>query len=88
MENWTSALSDSNNILSAILSHTPCGLSSLIQYHFFSYRDTSLAFARHSGSLSFVPQEMSLNCWKDYVHGWLNVDDFCASGLEPRSVTM
>ena len=27
---------NSNNILSAILSHTPCGLSSLIQYHFFS----------------------------------------------------
>ena len=65
-ENWTSALS-----------HTPCGLSSLIQYHRFSepgpindhcpfpnllaYRDTSLAFARHSFSFSFVPQETSLN---------------------------
>ena len=50
---------------------------SLIQDHFFSeqgpiddhcpfpnllaYRDTSLAFARHSVSLSFVQQEMSLN---------------------------
>ena len=49
----------------------------LIQYHFFSepgpmndhcpfpnpfaYRDTSLAFARHSFSLSLVPHEMSLN---------------------------
>ena len=58
------------------LSHTPCGLSSLIQYHFseprpmndhcpfpnlFAYRETSLAFARHSFSLSFDPQEMSLN---------------------------
>ena len=28
---------------------------------FFAYRDTSLAFARHSVALSFVPQEMSLN---------------------------
>ena len=27
---------NSNNILSAILSHTPCGLSSLVQCHFFS----------------------------------------------------
>ena len=68
---------NSNNILSAILSHTPCGLSSLIQYHFFSesgprndhchvpnlfaYRETNLAFAKHSFSLSFDPQEMSLN---------------------------
>ena len=26
-----------------------------------AYRDTSLAFARYSSSLSFVPQEMSLN---------------------------
>ena len=26
-----------------------------------AYRDTSLAFARHSVSLSYVPQEMSLN---------------------------
>ena len=26
-----------------------------------AYRDTRLAFARHSVSLSFVPQEMSLN---------------------------
>ena len=68
---------NSTNILSAILSHTPCGLSSLIQYHFFSetgpmnyhcpfpnlfaYRDTSLAFARHSFPLSFDPQDMTLN---------------------------
>ena len=28
---------------------------------FFAYRDTNRAFARHSSSLSFVPQEMSLN---------------------------
>ena len=35
-ENGTSAFCDSSNILSTILSHTPCGLSSLIQYHFFS----------------------------------------------------
>ena len=68
---------NSTNIFSAILSHTPCRLSSLIQYYFFSesgpindhcpfpnllaYRDTSLAFARHSFSLSFVPQEITLN---------------------------
>ena len=68
---------NSNNILSAILSQIPCGLSSQIQCHFFSepgpindhcpfpnlfaYRDTSLAFANHSFSLSFDPQEMSLN---------------------------
>ena len=67
----------SDCILSAILSHTPCGLSSLIQFHFFSesgsindhcpfpnlfaYRDTSGTFARHHSSLSFVPQEMSMN---------------------------
>ena len=52
-------------------------LSSFIAYHFFSerrpmndhcpvpnflaYKDTTLACARHSSSLSFVPQEMSLN---------------------------
>ena len=68
---------NSNNIHSAILSHSPCGLSSLIQHHFFSeqgpmndhcpfpnlfaYRETSLAFARYSFSLSLDPQEMSLN---------------------------
>ena len=61
-ENWTITSANSNNILSAILSHTPCGLSSLIQFHFFSepgpmndhcpfpnllaYKDTSRAFAR------------------------------------------
>ena len=61
---------NSNNILSAILSQIPCGLSSLIEYHFFSepgpmndhcpfpfflaYKDTSRAFARRSFSLSFV----------------------------------
>ena len=27
----------------------------------FEYKDTTLACARHSSSLSFVPQEMSLN---------------------------
>ena len=74
---------NSINILSAIVSHTPCGQSSLIQYYFFSelgpvndhcpfpnllaYRDTSLAFARHSVSLSFVPQEMSLNIDKNRI---------------------
>ena len=68
---------NSNNILSAILSHSPCGLSSLIEYHFFSepgpindhspvpnllaYRETRLAFDMHSFSLSLDPQEMSLN---------------------------
>ena len=68
-ENWTSAFSKFQQI--------PCGLSSLIECHFFSepgpmgdhcplpkllaYRDTSMTFARHSVALSFVPQEMSLN---------------------------
>ena len=68
---------NSNNILSAILSQIPWGLSSLIEYQFFSepgpindhcplpnflaYKDTSRAFAKHSFSLSFVPQVMSLN---------------------------
>ena len=68
---------NSPNIFSARLSHTPCGLSSFKECHFFSepgpindhcpypnlfaYRETSLAFARHSFSLSFDPQEKSLN---------------------------
>ena len=70
-------LSASSNSLSAILSHCPCGLSSLIEYKIFSepgprndhrpvqnhfaYRETRLAFARHSSSLPFLSQEMSLN---------------------------
>ena len=29
--------------------------------NFLAYKDTSRAFARHSSSLSFVPQEMSLS---------------------------
>ena len=29
--------------------------------NFLAYKDTTLACARHSSSLSFVPQEMSLN---------------------------
>ena len=61
-ENWTSALSEFQEHPSAILSHTPCVLSSLIQYHFFSEpgpindhclfpnlfgkRETRLAFAK------------------------------------------
>ena len=78
-ENWTSAFCkfSNNNILSAILSHSLCGLSSLIEYHFFSEpgpindhcpfpnlfakRETRLAFDMHSFSLSLDPQEMSLN---------------------------
>ena len=68
---------NSNNIFSAKLSQIPCGLSSFIEYHFFSepgpmndhcsfpnlfaYRETSLAFDKHSFSLSLVPQEMLLN---------------------------
>ena len=67
---------DSNNIFSAIMSQLPCGLSSFIEYHFFSEPGpindhcpipnffastlTALAFAKHSSSLSFVPQEVSL----------------------------
>ena len=68
---------NSSNIFSAIWSQIPCGLFSSIEYHFFwepgpmndhcplpnlfAYKETTFAFARHSFSLSFVPQEMSLN---------------------------
>ena len=68
---------NSNNILSAILSHSPCGLSALIDYRFlsepgprnddcptpnlFSYREKSWAFDSHSFLLSFDLHEMSLN---------------------------
>ena len=68
---------NSNVILSAILSNSPCGRSSLIEYHFFSepgprndqcpipnlfaFRETRLAFDSHSFSLSFAHHEMSLN---------------------------
>ena len=68
---------NSNIIFSAILSHSPCGKSALIEYHFFSepgprndhchvlnlfvYRGTRLAFDKHYFSLSLDPQEMSLN---------------------------
>ena len=66
-----------NIIFSAILSHSPCGLSSRIEYPFFSepgprndhcpvpnllaYRETRLAFDSHSALLSLDPYEMSLN---------------------------
>ena len=68
---------NSNIIFSAILSHSPCGLSALIEYHFFSeprprndhcpapnlfaYRETSRALDSHSFLLSSDPHEMSLN---------------------------
>ena len=68
---------NSTNIFSAVRSHFPRGLSSLIEYHFFSepgpmnvhcpfpnlfaYRVTRLAFDRHSFSLSLDPQDISLN---------------------------
>ena len=64
-------------IFSAILSHALCGLSSLIEYHFFSEpgprndhcpapnllanRETSLAFDSHSIFLSLDHHEVSLN---------------------------
>ena len=58
---------NSTSILSAIWSQIPCGLFSSIEYHFFSepgpnhcpmpnffaYIETTLAFAKHSSSLSF-----------------------------------
>ena len=66
-----------NIIFSAILSHSPCGLSALMEYHSFSepgqkndhcaapnllvYRETSLAFDSQSFSLSLDHHEMSLN---------------------------
>ena len=76
-EDWTSALSEfQQHPFCNFLSLTPCGLSSLIQYHFFpepgpmndhcpfpnlfACRETSVAFATHCSSLTFVPQ-MSLN---------------------------
>ena len=68
---------NSNIIFCAILSHSACGLSALVEYHFFSeprprndhcparnlyaYRETRLAFDSHSILLSFDPHEMSLN---------------------------
>ena len=64
-------------IYSANLSQIPCGLTSLMLYHFFSEsgpindhcpvpnfladKDTTLACARHSSLFSIVPQEISLN---------------------------
>ena len=68
---------NSNNIPSAVLFHSPCGLSSLIEDHFFSepgprknqcpapnllaYIETSRAFDSHSFSLFFDSLEMLLN---------------------------
>ena len=68
---------NSNSIFSAMLSQIPWGLFSSIEYHFFSEpgpindhcpfpnffasMETTLAFATHSSSLSFLSQEMSLN---------------------------
>ena len=66
-----------NIIFSAILSHSPCGPSSFVEYHFFSEpgprkdqcpfpnllakRETSRAFDSHSILLSLDPHQMSLN---------------------------
>ena len=66
-----------NIIFSAFLSHSCCGLSSLVERHFFSdpcprndhcpdpnlfaKRETSRAFDSHSFSLSFDHHEMSLS---------------------------
>ena len=74
----THILRNSNNICSAILSHTPRGLSSSIEYFFFSepgptndhcpipnilaYKDTSRAFARHSFSLSEHRKKWDSSC--------------------------
>ena len=76
-KNWTSALSEFQQHPFCNFVPNSLRTVSLIEYHFFSepgpvndhcpfpnllaYKDTSRAFARHSFSLSFVPQEMSLN---------------------------
>ena len=68
---------NSNIIFSAILSHSPCGLSSLIEYlilsepsprndhcpapNLLAKRETRLAFDSHSTLLSLDHHEMSLN---------------------------
>ena len=36
-------------------------MTTVLYQIFLAYKDTSRAFARHSCSLSFVPQEMTLN---------------------------
>ena len=76
---WVFALCECHHhILCHLVPFTsPGGLSSLIEYHFFSepgprndycpapsllaYRETRLAFDSHSTSLSLDPHEMSLN---------------------------
>ena len=76
-ENRTSAFCEFQQHLFRHFVPFSCGLSSLIEYHFFSepgprndhcpapnlfaYRETRLAFDPHSYSLSFDPKEMSLN---------------------------
>ena len=65
---------NSNNILSATLSHSPCGLSALTEYHFFSdpsprndhypvphlfaYRETSRAFDSHFFIVSWSTRDV------------------------------
>ena len=76
-ENWTSALSEFQqhpfcsfvpNSLWTVFFHRmpflsePGPMSDHCPFpNLLAYKDTSRAFARHSFSLSFVPQEMSLN---------------------------
>ena len=76
-EDWMSACCECHHHISAILSHSLCGLSSPVEYHFFSElgprndhcpapnllanRETSLAIDSHSFLLSLDTHEMSLN---------------------------
>ena len=79
MDRKTGCVPSANFIIicSATLSHSPCGLSSLMEYHLFSEarprndlcpapnllgnRETCSAFDSHSILLSFDHHEMSLN---------------------------
>ena len=73
-------------INSATLSHTPCGLSLLVEYHFvsnpgprndqrpagnlFAKKETSVALAIHSFSLSLIHHMMSLNIDMKIIRPW------------------
>ena len=54
--------------------------------NFFAYIETTLAFAKHSLSLSFVPQEMSLNI--DINRNLLVKFSGVSPNLLSRSVTL
>ena len=83
-ENWMSAFCEFQHHLFRHFVPFSCGLSSLIEYHFFSepgpindhcpapnlfaHRETRLAFDPHSFSLTFDQQEKSLNIDIKKIH--------------------